>query len=332
MARSSDSARSFARSVEFPRLADRSDRFPVTSADRLVSVVEPPDRFVTVDLIACKSGDETFPRGERSRGGDLCSGEFEQSRDDVDNVAGSRADFSAGGDPGRPREQQRSSDTALVRPGFVAAEGRVANRRPAGSEAEVGARRTGRLRGIVPVVAHHNLGTGAVVGEEKDKRVLPFAHRFDLVNDPPDLQIHAVYHRGMDRHLAGLELLLFICQGFPRERFIDFAVAEDLEIVRKMVGRSEVGFGAGKCPVEEPEFAHFFPTLRPHRLPTRGIGVLVKGDVLRQGVEGKVGRGKGEVVKKRSTVMIGRMIPQHLDSMIGEGDGAIVAGSFFHRR
>jgi len=50
-----------AKVIEFPWLALRSDRFPVSNADGLVAVVEPPERLMKFLLICAEGGDETFP-------------------------------------------------------------------------------------------------------------------------------------------------------------------------------------------------------------------------------------------------------------------------------
>ncbi|MEQ1841695.1 MAG: hypothetical protein ABL994_14910, partial [Verrucomicrobiales bacterium] len=99
-----------------------------------------------------------------------------------------------------------------------------------------------------------------------------------------------------------------------------------------MIGGSEIGFGSGEFSIEESELLHFFPPLRPGRLPAFGVGIRVEGDVPGQGMERKVRSGKGEVVEKRSTGVIRRVILQHFDDMIGEGGRAVVVCALLHRR
>ena len=103
--------------------------------------------------------------------------------------------------PLRPVDDQRRRDAPFVNPGLVAAERRVGHRRPARPQAEVRRRRAGRRRRVVAVVADHDLRAGAVVGEEKDQRVLEGAHRAELVEHPADLAVHPVDHRRVDLHL-----------------------------------------------------------------------------------------------------------------------------------
>ena len=76
-------------------------------------------------------------------------------------------------------------------------------------------RRAGRRRRIVHVAADDLLGAGAVVRDEENQRVLEGAHRLDLVEHAADLPVHAVDHRGVDRHLGRLESLLLLGQVRP---------------------------------------------------------------------------------------------------------------------
>ena len=52
-------------------------------------------------------------------------------------------------------------------------------------------------------------GFGAVVREEHHNGVFERTHRLDLSEHAPDFDVHAVNHRGMDRHFGGLEAALF---------------------------------------------------------------------------------------------------------------------------
>lgn len=79
-----------------------------------------------------------------------------------------------------------------------------------------GRERLGRTRGLIVAAAPDDLlGAGAVVGGEDDQGVLQRPHHLDLVQDPADLLVHPVDHRGVDRHLCGLKGLLFPGQVGP---------------------------------------------------------------------------------------------------------------------
>ncbi len=108
-----------------------------------------------------------------------------------------------------PMGNQRSADAALVNPRFVEAMGGVARRRESGSEAEVGCGAAHRSGGVVSVSANHDFGTGAIVGGEKDERIVPAIHGTDLIEDASDLAVHAIDHGRVDGHFGGLKALLF---------------------------------------------------------------------------------------------------------------------------
>ena len=61
---------------------------------------------------------------------------------------------------------------------------------------------------IVSVAADHDLGARAVVGQKEDERVVPRAHRAKLIQHATDFAVHAIDHRGVNRHLRRLKLAL----------------------------------------------------------------------------------------------------------------------------
>ena len=68
------------------------------------------------------------------------------------------------------------------------------------------------------VAADDLLGTGPIVGREQDDRVVKVARVLELRQDTADLAVHPVDHRGVDRHLRGLEGLLLLGELVPRDR------------------------------------------------------------------------------------------------------------------
>jgi hypothetical protein len=71
-------------------------------------------------------------------------------------------------------------------------------------------------------------------------------------------------------------------------------------------------------------------TCFPHLVPAFQITVAILGDVFWQGMKREVGGDEGDVVKEGFVGMIGCMILQAIDGVIGCGDGGVVA--FFVRR
>ena len=59
----------------------------------------------------------------------------------------------------------------------------------------------------MPVTANNLLRARAVVGDEEDCGVVEGFHRFELLEDAADFDVHAVNHRGVQRHLERLKLL-----------------------------------------------------------------------------------------------------------------------------
>ncbi len=108
-----------------------------------------------------------------------------------------------------PMGNQRSADAAFVNPRFVEAMGGVARGRESWAEAEVGCGAAHRSGGVVSISANHDFGTGAIVGCEKDERIVPAIHGPDLIEDAPDFAIHAVNHGRVDGHFCCLKALLF---------------------------------------------------------------------------------------------------------------------------
>ena len=69
-------------------------------------------------------------------------------------------------------------------------------------------------------------GTGPVVGQEEDERVLERAHRIELIEHPADLAIHSIDHRRVDRHLRRLEMLAARSSSSSQRRPVHLVRAE----------------------------------------------------------------------------------------------------------
>ena len=88
--------------VELPGFVLGRDRFPFALTHRLVSFVIPPERFMKRLRVLGENGHEAFAGCGRRVGERFGSGEFEQGRDDVDDMTGRGADLPARGDAGGP--------------------------------------------------------------------------------------------------------------------------------------------------------------------------------------------------------------------------------------
>jgi len=96
------------------------------------------------------------------------------------------------------------------------------------------------------VAAHHHLGTRAVVGREEDQRVFNGAHRLELRDHAADLLIHAVHHRGVDRHLRGLKLALSAGQLAPRHGAVYLVGPELRDVLGKRIRRPHFALHRGE--------------------------------------------------------------------------------------
>ena len=100
--------------------------------------------------------------------------------------------------------------------------------------------------GIVPVVADHDLRAGAVVGEEQDQRIVEGAHGAKLPEHAADLAVHAINHRGVDRHFDRLELALLVGQVAPGDGTVHFARPELLQRIGEMIRRADFALDFGQ--------------------------------------------------------------------------------------
>ena len=101
-------------------------------------------------------------------------------------------------------------------------------------------------------VAHHDLGTGAVVRGEEDERVPESAHGLELLDNAADLTIHSIHHRRVDRHLRRLEPPLLLRQLAPRQRAVDLAGPQLLEGLGKVIRRADLGLKLRKGRIDQP--------------------------------------------------------------------------------
>ena len=273
------------------------DDFPVALAEGAVVFVEEPEGVVDGGGAGVEGGDEAAARdsGGSGEGGGGGAGDLHDGGEDVDDVSGGVAEGVFLGDASGPVSDEGGADAAFVDPGFVATERGVGGAGEAGAEAEIGGGGTHGSGGVMTVIADHDFGAGTIVREEHDEGVFEGLGGFEVGDDAADFLVHAVDHGGVDGHFGGLEALLFGGEFFPGERVIDFAGAEEGEVVREVVGRADFGFEGGEGGGLEAEFLLALMTLGAEFVPAVEVEVAVFGDVLGEGLEGEMRRGVSEV-------------------------------------
>ena len=260
-----------------------------------------------------------MPRRRRPHAG--CG---QDRRHQVDDVPRGRPEFAAGGDAGRPVDDQRGRDAALVDPRLVPAEGRVGQARPARPDAQEG--RPGAALGVrvVAVPADHDLGARAVVGQEENERVGQGTRRPEVGHHPADFEVHAGDHRRVDGHFPGLKRPLVRGQLRPRQRPVQLVRPELLHRVRVGVGRAEVALDGRQGRAADLERLHPPPALVAEGVPAGQVGRAVRGDVRGRRLHGEVRRGERQVLQERRLGRLRRVLRQALDGVVGDGRRGVV--------
>lgn len=174
-------------------------------------------------------------------------------------------------------------------------------------------------------VAHHDFGTGPVVGGKENECVLIHAHRFELRDDAPNLLVHTINHRCMDGHFGRLEAALLVGQFVPRKRSVHFTGAELFHRIRKGVGRSDLALQRGKSGAGDTCLSLPGETRGANHFPAGEIAIAILRDILRQRMQRKVRRDKRDVMKEGSAGVICGVILQTCDGVISRGDGRVIA-------
>ena len=177
------------------------------------------------------------------------------------------------------------------------------------------------------VAADQELATGAVVREEEDQGVLEGAHAAKLIQHPADLPVHAVDHGGMDGHLRRLKLALPGRQPAPGKGPGHLAGTQRSQGFRKFPDRPHAGFHFREPAGDDAHLPDPPPTIPANFIPVAAIPLPVAGDVRGQGVEGKVGRGEGQVVQEGPAAEFRGMLLEDPDGMIGDGGRGVVAAA-----
>ncbi len=178
----------------------------------------------------------------------------------------------------------------------------------------------------MPSVAHHDLGACAVVGGEKNQRIIEGVHRLELPDDPADFLVHSVDHGCVDRHLRCLKPALLRGELCPRQWSVDLSCAEFLDRLGKRVWRTNLLFQLGQGGVGNSKFLLRRVAFGAHRFPAAQVTVPVFRDVLRQRVQREVRGDECHVVEERLFRVVDGVIFQTIDRVVGDSLGCIVAG------
>ena len=132
----------------------------------------------------------------------------------------------------------------------------------------------------------------------------------------------------MNRHFDGLKLLLLRGQIGPRDRVPYFARPDLLAqlLLRQIPTGHDVRIEVGEAAVEEAHLAYPRVAIPPEDVvPSIPIAVLVEGDVLGERVQWEVGGGEGKVEEERLRGVVRVVLGQHLDGVLSDGCGGVVA-------
>ena len=150
----------------------------------------------------------------------------------------------------------------------------------------------------MPLAADHDLGRGAVVAGEQDQRLVETLHRLELVEDPPHLLVHRLDHRGMDRHLRRLEVLLLGREPLPLKRKLDLPRSERVKCIGEGIGGAEVALDLRQRSRHDSRGQLPGMAGGADRLPARPVAIAVFRDQRLGGLERKVGSGEGDELEK----------------------------------
>ena len=156
----------------------------------------------------------------------------------------------------------------------------------------------------MPLAADHDLGRGAVVAGKEDQRVVETLHRLERRDDPPDLLVHRLDHRGMDRHLRRLEVLLLGREPLPLKRKLDLPRPERVKCIGEGIGGAEVALDLRQRSRHDSRGELTGMAGGADRLPARPVALAVFRDAGLGRVERKVGGSEGDVLEERFSRMI----------------------------
>ena len=131
----------------------------------------------------------------------------------------------------------------------------------------------------------------------------------------------------MDGHLRRLKLALPGGQPAPGKRPVHLAGSQRLQGSGEFPDRPDAGFHLGQPAGDDAHLPDPPPPIQANLFPVAAIKVAETGDVLGQGVEGKVGRGEGQVVEEGPFAEFCGMSLEDPDGMIGDGGGGVVAAA-----
>ena len=152
-----------------------------------------------------------------------------------------------------------------------------------------------------------------------------------MSDQPTDLAVHAIDHRGVDRHLLGLKSLLFVRQFPPRIRPKNLAGAEPVQILGKVVRRPHLALHRGRVVPDNPQLLQPAASLGLDRVPADAVGTTVPIDVFLRRMQRKVRCVETDIVKEGAITEFCRVFFQTADRMVGDGGRRVVAAVRFDR-
>ena len=143
----------------------------------------------------------------------------------------------------------------------------------------------------------------AVVHQEEDEGVIQAAGGFELLHDPPDVLIHPVNHRGIERHLEIQFIPHLFVVGFP---------------LRNVEG------GQGPFLVDQSQLHHPLVALTAELVPAHVLEpAAVLFGVFLAGMQGKMRGVVGDVEKKGLVGMLIEAFVHEVEGIVGEDVGGV---------
>ena len=154
------------------------------------------------------------------------------------------------------------------------------------------------------------LATRPVVREEHDDRVLPLPHVLQHAPQAPDVLVDTVDHRGVDRHIAGVQALVSGIERVPRPGLI----------ARFVIAGRQRGPRWDHAQLDLTGM-----TTGANLVPSDGVDIVVFGNVLGHGHQRRVGRRMCGVEEERLARSCCLARTDHRDRLVGEIVGEVIA-------
>jgi hypothetical protein len=128
----------------------------------------------------------------------------------------------------------------------------------------------------------------------------------------------------MDRHFFGLKRSLSFGQLAPRERAKNFAFPKRLTGFGKLVRRAKLALHGWRVVCRDAKFLQSFATLGLNLVPADSVALAIAIDVVLRGMQREMRGGECDVRKEWLPRMLGGVLLQALDRVIGDGRRRVV--------